>query len=138
MIIPFYNGSAFLERSVSSVLSQTLPADEVIVVNDGSSAPEAEWVRTFCHQRGIKLLDQANGSQAAARNAGVAATKSPYICFLDQNDFFLETPNAVLRAAVPQDDSSFGWAYADLHQADVSGQRYKTTTVKDRALSVVE
>ncbi len=133
VIIPFYNGSAFLERSVSSVLSQTLPADEVIVVNDGSSAREAEWVRTFCQERGVRLLDQANGGQAAARNAGVAATQSRYICFLDQDDFFLETHNAVLRAAVPEDDSNFGWAYADLHQADVSGQRYKTTTVKDRA-----
>jgi glycosyltransferase involved in cell wall biosynthesis len=133
VVIPFYNGSAFLERSVSSVLSQSLPADEVIVVNDGSSAPEAEWVRRFCQKRGIRLLDQANGGQAAARNAGVAATRSRYICFLDQDDFFLETHNAVLRAAVPEDDSSFGWAYADLHQADVAGQRYKTSTVKDRA-----
>jgi glycosyltransferase involved in cell wall biosynthesis len=133
VIIPFYNGSAFLERSVSSVLRQTLRADELVIVNDGSSVEEAAWVRGFCQERGIRLLDQANGGQAAARNAGVAATQSRYICFLDQDDFFLESHNAILRAAVAEDDTAFGWAYADLHQADVAGQRYKTTTVKDRA-----
>lgn len=133
VIIPFYNGSAFLERSVSSVISQTLHADEIVIVNDGSSAAETEWVRAFCRERGIKLLNQANGGQGSARNAGVAATHSPYICFLDQDDFFLDTHNAVLRAAITENDSRFGWAYADLHQADVAGQIYKTSTVKERA-----
>ena len=133
VIIPFYNGSAFLERSVSSALSQTLESDEIVVVNDGSSVAETEWVRAFCKQHGIKLLEQANGGQGSARNAGVAATHSPYICFLDQDDFFLDTHNEVLRAAIVQDDKRFGWAYADLYQADVAGQIYKTSTVKDRA-----
>ena len=133
VIIPFYNGSAFLERSVSSALSQTLKSDEIVVVNDGSSVAETEWVRAFCKQRGINLLEQANGGQGSARNAGVAATHSPYICFLDQDDFFLDTHHAVLHAAIAKNDIRFGWAYADLIQANAAGLIYKTTTVKDRA-----
>ncbi|PZQ97042.1 MAG: glycosyltransferase family 2 protein [Cereibacter sphaeroides] len=133
VIIPFYNGSAFLERSLASVLDQSLQADEIIVVNDGSRPEETEWLHKHCEKRGVAVLDKENGGQGSARNAGVAAAKSPYICFLDQDDFFLEHHNRILRDAVPADDQRFGWVYADLYQADAAGQVYKTETVKDRA-----
>lgn len=131
VVIPFYNGSGFLERSVESVRNQTLPADELIVVNDGSTAAETHWLHDFCTAKNIAFLDRANGGQGAARNAGVAATRAPYICFLDQDDFFLEHHNATLRAAVPDEDPRFGWIYADLMQANEAGQIYKTKIIRD-------
>jgi glycosyltransferase involved in cell wall biosynthesis len=131
VIIPFYNGSAFLERAIDSVRAQTLPADELIVVNDGSRAEETKWLHDFCQAQGIVFLDRENGGQGAARNAGVAATKAPYICFLDQDDFYLEHHNATLRAAVPDDDPRFGWVYADLMQGNEEGQIYKTKIIRD-------
>jgi glycosyltransferase involved in cell wall biosynthesis len=133
VIIPFYNGSAFLARSVASVKAQTLQPDEIVIVNDGSSAAETEWVHAFCEAQGLRVLDKPNGGQGSARNAGVAATSAPYICFLDQDDFFLSHHHATLRAGVPEDDPRFGWVYADLIQANGAGQVYKTATVKDKA-----
>lgn len=133
IIIPFYDGSAFLERAVASATAQTLPADELVVVNDGSCASESAWVQAFCTQHGIRLLNQENAGQGAARNAGVAATRAPFICFLDQDDFFLDQHNAILRAAVVPDDRRFGWAYGDVCRADVAGQVSGGFTVKDAA-----
>lgn len=133
VIIPFYNGSSFLERSVASVKSQTLQPDEILIVNDGSSPAETEWLHAFCADQGLQVLDKPNGGQGSARNAGVAATSAPYICFLDQDDFYLNHHHATLRAAVPEDDPRFGWVYADLIQANVAGSVYKTATVKDKA-----
>jgi glycosyltransferase involved in cell wall biosynthesis len=133
VVIPFYNGSAFLERAVESVQNQTLRADELIVVNDGSTTAETNWLHDFCKARNVVFIDQVNGGQGAARNAGVSATQSPYVCFLDQDDFFLEHHNATLRAAVPDEDPRFGWVYADLMQASEEGQIYKTKMIQDHS-----
>lgn len=131
VIIPFYNGSAFLARAVDSVLNQTMPADELVIVNDGSSFEETKWLHDFCKARSITFIDQENGGQGAARNTGVSATQAPYICFLDQDDFFLEHHNATLRDGVTQDDPRFGWVYADLMQGNEKGQIYKTKIIRD-------
>lgn len=132
VVIPYYNGSKYIERSVRSVLRQTNPPAEFVVVNDGSKAEEADFLHKLSKQLGFDVLDKENGGQGSARNAGVAATKSPYICLLDQDDYFLPNHIETLRAAV-DDDERFGWAYADLVEADGTGQIIRLSMIKEHS-----
>ncbi|MDR2990785.1 MAG: glycosyltransferase family 2 protein [Burkholderiaceae bacterium] len=127
VIIPFYNGSAFIERALRSVYAQSAPAAEVVVVNDGSTPEERAFLQQIQLQYGFTLIDQTNGGQGAARNAGVAASSAPYICFLDQDDFYLEHHTRLLVKAIPRDEPRWGYVYADLWEADGEGMIVRNT-----------
>ena len=129
VVIPFFDGSKFIRRAVDSVLSQTKPPAEFVVVNDGSKPEEAAFLQALAEELHFTVLDKENGGQGSARNAGVAATSSPFVCFLDQDDLFLPDHIEVLRNAVSP-DSRFGWAYADLMEADGDAQVVRTSVVK--------
>jgi glycosyltransferase involved in cell wall biosynthesis len=130
-VIPFYNGSAFIERALRSIHAQSLPIAEVVVVNDGSRDDEREFLHRIQPQYGFTLIDQPNGGQGAARNAGVAASSAPYICFLDQDDFWLEHHLQILVDAIPPNDPRLGYVYGDLWEADGAGNIVRHGMVKD-------
>ena len=133
VIIPFYNGADFIERSVSSVFAQTVAPSEVIVVNDGSRADERERLQALQAHYPFRIVDKDNGGQGSARNAGVAACQAPCLCFLDQDDFYLPNHIEILLGAVPRDDLLFGFVYGDLYEADVDGNVIRTQLVKQHA-----
>ena len=101
VIMPVY-AAEFVGDAVASVLAQTRPADEVIVVDDGS--PDGAAIDHVVARVGarVKLLRQENAGAAAARNAGLMAATSEWIAFLDADDQwrpdFLERQMAFLRA----------------------------------------
>ncbi|MEN3931043.1 glycosyltransferase family A protein [Microvirga sp. W0021] len=130
-IIPYYNGSKTIEQAVQSALGQTVVPDELIVVNDGSRKEEADFLHKLAKKLKFRVIDQENGGQGAARNAGVAASKSDYVCFLDQDDFYLKNHNELLLGAIPDDDPHFGWAYGDVCEADGNGNLISTSMIKD-------
>lgn len=88
VIIPFYNRIDYLMDAVNSVLQQTHPNIELIVVNDGSTEDISSVVE-LCKKRGIKLLHQDNYGAGAARNLGIDNATGEYIAFLDSDDMFL-------------------------------------------------
>ena len=133
VVIPFYNGADFIERAVRSVFDQSIPADEVIVVNDGSRAEERAALAELASRYPFRVVDKENGGQGSARNAGVAASSSDYICFLDQDDFYLPNHIEVLASSIPRGDRLFGFVYADLYEADAHGNVIRTGVVKDHA-----
>ncbi len=133
VIIPFYNGADFIERSVRSVFEQSVPANEVIVVNDGSRTEERAALDALAARYPFRILDKENGGQGSARNAGVAASTSEYICFLDQDDFYLPNHIETLVSSIPPDDRLFGYIYADLYEADGDGNVIRTGVIKDHA-----
>ncbi len=119
VVIPFYNGSTFLRDAIASVRAQTLPAREIIVVNDGSSAHERRWLETLAQDEDIVLISQENTGQGGARNAGVKIARGTHICFLDQDDAFLPDHNKVLVDHWRQSLASMpdlGWVFADVAQ----------------------
>ena len=106
VIIPTFNRAHRVARAIASVLFQTTADYEIIVVDDGSTDETSTALRRFqSHIRIITLPHQMGVS--AARNAGVTSTASPFIAFLDSDDywlpeklsaqlyFFLENPGAV-------------------------------------------
>ena len=88
-VIPAYNSEATLGRALDSVLAQTRPADEIIVVDDASTDGTASLARSYA-DRGVRLLSlpERRGA-AAARNAGIGAAKGDWIAFLDADDEWL-------------------------------------------------
>ncbi|HFQ90111.1 MAG TPA: glycosyltransferase family 2 protein, partial [Desulfobulbus sp.] len=90
VIIPTWNRVGFLEKAIGSVLAQTRPCDELIVVDDGSSDGTADLVRTMASIAGreINYIFQENRGAAAARNRGIAAASGELLCFLDSDDWW--------------------------------------------------
>jgi glycosyltransferase involved in cell wall biosynthesis len=86
VVIPSYNRAHTLQRALKSVLNQTSPADEIIVVDDGSTDHSATLMQQFPT---IKLIQQENKGVSAARNTGIRATTHEWIALLDSDDEWL-------------------------------------------------
>jgi glycosyltransferase involved in cell wall biosynthesis len=84
IVIPAYNAAATLAEALRSVLAQTLPPMEIIVVNDGSTDDTAEVLRQFGDK--VKTLHQENSGLAATRRAGIAAARGDLIALFDADD----------------------------------------------------
>jgi len=96
VVIPTYNRSHTIMRAINSVLSQTYPAFEIIVVDDGSTDGTKELLQAhgFC-KKGTKELEkkyliQENGGVSSARNLGIKNAKGDFIAFLDSDDAWSE------------------------------------------------
>lgn len=85
VIIPLYNKENEIQRAIRSVLAQTIPDFEVIVVNDGSTDNSLEQAQKIADPR-VRIISQENQGVSSARNNGVAKAKSQWIAFLDADD----------------------------------------------------
>ena len=89
VIMPLYNKAPYVEKAIRSVLEQTYPHYELIVINDGSTDNSAEIAEKLLE--GVvnaKFINQQNSGVAITRNNGVALAKGEYICFLDADDWW--------------------------------------------------
>lgn len=89
VVIPAYNAATTIAAALDSVFAQTVPATQVIVVDDGS--PDGERLASVLARYGdrVRLLRQANAGPAAARNTGARLCESEWIAFLDADDSWL-------------------------------------------------
>ncbi|MES9846080.1 MAG: glycosyltransferase family A protein [Candidatus Sedimenticola sp. PURPLELP] len=87
VVIPTHNRATVLERALASVLTQTHPAMEVIVVDDGSE----DRTRELLAQKfpSVRYLHQPNQGVSSARNLGIANARGDWIAFLDSDDEWL-------------------------------------------------
>src|SRR5690242_71279 len=92
VVIPSYNGARYLGEAIESVLAQTHPSVETIVVDDGSVDGTTALVSSYGDRvRGIR---QENRGLAAARNSGIRAAAGTYVAFLDHDDRYLPEKTA--------------------------------------------
>ncbi len=90
IVMPAYNAEKRIAESIRSVLDQTYPNWELIVVDDGSTDRTADVVRGFVSSDSrIKYIFQPNGGQASARNTGVRNSGGDLTAFLDADDLWL-------------------------------------------------
>lgn len=90
MVVPAYNAEAILPETLHSILGQTYPHMEVIVVDDGSTDKTAEIVHSMAvSDHRLHLLRQRNAGVAAARNRGIEAAKGEFIAPIDADDIWL-------------------------------------------------
>lgn len=88
IILPVFNGEAFIRRTIESVCKQELQEWELIIVNDGSTDRSEDIISYFCTlDSRITKISQENKGLSAARNAGYYKARGTYIVFLDADDF---------------------------------------------------
>lgn len=118
VVIPCYNYGHFIDDAVDSVLAQTLPDFDIIVVNDGSTDPDTVSKLSNYSKPKCRVLHSENKGPAAARNLGISASQAQYILPLDADDRiaprYLELARAALEA-----DADLGIVYC---QAEYFGR----------------
>ena len=122
-VIPLYNGAEFIEEAIRSVLAQTEPVDELIVVNDGSKDNGPEIVNSLSASYPIMFLHQANSGQSSARNAAIRHTSCTHIAFLDQDDVWYKNHIEMLKSQFLEDNvHNLAVSYGNLDQIDKAGR----------------
>ncbi len=90
VIIPVYNSGQYVLETIHSILNQTYPVYEIIVVNDGSTDTTRQVVESIKNDFSqIILLNQENSGPAAARNNGIKNATGEYIAFCDADDLWV-------------------------------------------------
>jgi glycosyltransferase involved in cell wall biosynthesis len=107
-VVPCYNGEAFLAEAIESILRQTRPVQEIIIVDDCSTDASPEIARRYP----VRLVrTPRNSGEAAARNLGIREARSDLIAWLDADDYWephhIETVGGLLER-YPQASVAFG------------------------------
>ena len=112
VVIPAYNAEGHISRAIESVLKQSRPADEIIVVDDGSTDTTGAIVRGYGEK--IRYIHQENGGAGQARNRGVEAAQSEWIAFLDADDEWpIEKLDLQISHLIRHPD--LVWAYGNIY-----------------------
>jgi glycosyltransferase involved in cell wall biosynthesis len=109
VIVPVYNGNRYLAAALDSVLGQSRPPTEVLVIDDGSSDPPDVALAAYGSRVGLRR--KKHGGPASARNHGIQHAASEFLAFIDQDDLW--TADKLARqlgrfAAEPGLDLCFG------------------------------
>lgn len=105
-----HNYGPFLEECIESVLNQTVPATEIVVVDDASTDNTAEIVASFAKE-GVKYLHVEFRNVHKTRHAGLEATTSPILCFLDADDIL--SPDYLEQGLAKFSDDRIAVVYSD-------------------------
>ena len=99
IIIPVFNGSRTLQRCLKSVLKQTYPDIEIIVVDDGSTDKSRNLAVSLLRKANKKkiITSSKNKGIELARKKGISNSHGDYIAFLDQDDYFLTSAVLTFR-----------------------------------------
>ena len=100
VIVPVFNGERYLENCIKSILEQTLPVSQIIIINDGSTDGTAEICKRLEKQHEcITVIHMNDEGVSAARNAGLKVARGEYITFVDADDrLFPETLEELCKA----------------------------------------
>ena len=109
VVMPCYNGAQFIAQALDSALAQTHRPVEILVVDDGSKDNSAELVNDYIQRfpdRGLRLIQQPNAGEPAARNTGIFASTGTWVAQLDTDDWWepqkLEMQLAAAKEAGPE------------------------------------
>jgi glycosyltransferase involved in cell wall biosynthesis len=120
IITPSYNQAAFLEQTICSILGQSYPRIEYMLVDGGSSDGSVEIIQRYAHRLAWWVSERDSG-QAEAINKGLRRASGEIVAWLNSDDLYL--PGAVAQAvAAFQADPSLGLVYGDAITIDAHGK----------------
>lgn len=145
VIIPAYNAEAFIEKTLNSVLQQTYPHLEILVVDDGSKDCTAAIVESFCQRDSrIKFFRQQNRGVAAARNLAIQNSTGKYVAPVDSDDIWypakVEKQVAAMEAGGEKVAVVYTWSvsideYGNIMDAgpkwDLEGEVYQALVLRN-------
>lgn len=114
IIVPVYNGGAFIEECLHNLCSIDLPLKEVIVINDGSTDGSPTIVEHYIAAHtgcAIRLINQQNAGVSEARNKGLDAAQYGWITFVDADDLLVERLCDVLNQLVNVDADIYRFGF---------------------------
>ena len=119
--MPVYNRRDLVTSSADSVLQQTYPDVELVMINDGSTDGSAEVLDNYAIRAPdrVTVIHQKNTGQVVARNNGIAAAKGQYIAFLDSDDTW---EHDKLEKQIPLFQDGVGLVYSGIYEVDESGE----------------
>lgn len=87
VLLPVYNAAPYLKETLESLLGQTRPADQIVIVNDGSTDHSLELLEKYQRAESrIQLISQENGGVSSARNLGLSVCEGDYVALMDADD----------------------------------------------------
>ncbi len=130
IMMPVYNAERYIAQAIESVLAQSYPHWELIIVDDGSTDRSGQIARQYNDKR-IRVFYQENAGEAAARNHALAQMRGELVAFIDADDFYL--PNhleLIVRYLVdhPRRDG----VYTDGYHCDEEGRQLKSLSSRRR------
>jgi len=121
VIIATYNMGGYLTQAVESVLAQSYPELELLIVDDGSTDDTPDIVRQWQSDPRVRVLRQPNAGQARAKNAGVRLSRGAFVAFLDADDVWLPDK---LASQMPlfEGRPDVGVVYSEYEKMDGAGR----------------
>lgn len=111
VIIPNFNYGRFLKKTIDSVLEQTYPHIEIIVIDNGSTDNSREILERYGDR--ITIIFQTNLGQAVARNIGISSASGDFIALLDADDYWEPSK---LEKQLERVDKDFQFIYTGFRQ----------------------
>ncbi|HWQ72589.1 MAG TPA: glycosyltransferase [Desulfitobacteriaceae bacterium] len=119
VIIPTYNHESYIREAVGSVLGQTYPNIEILVVDDGSTDQTKKVLAPYLSK--INYIYKANGGTASALNTGIAGATGRYISWLSADDVF--RPQKIARQVAKMESGpDLGFIYSSFAVIDALGR----------------
>jgi len=125
VVLPAYNAEAFLAEAMQSVLEQSEPDLELIVIDDGSTDRTAVIANAIVDPRVRVISTTPSGRPAVPRNLGIRLSRAPWIAFLDADDAWPPSKLAVFREASAQYPDA-GLYFSNGFLTDREGQSCRT------------
>ena len=122
-VVPVYNVENYIKDCLDSIVGQTVPFDEVILVNDGSTDDSRRICEAYCENYTyFQMANQENQGPSAARNAGIRLAAGDYIVFIDSDD--MVRADMALRLGEILDGSRYDAVFynADVCYGDRAGE----------------
>lgn len=125
VIMPVYNVENYIEKSLESVMNQTLKDIELIIVNDGSTDNSKSIIEKYLKKyKSIIYLEKENGGLSSARNYGMNYATGEYVAFLDSDDYvelqmYEEMYNIAKKENADMVECDFIWEYPNKTRNDI-------------------
>jgi glycosyltransferase involved in cell wall biosynthesis len=124
VVLTTYNGATrgFLGEAIDSVLAQSDPDFELLIVDDGSTDGTEEFCRAYSADQRVRYIKKTNGGIASARNAGIREARAELICFLDDDDVWVPEKLALQKKAYVATSPRPALVYSAIEVTDERGK----------------
>ncbi|MBE0369274.1 glycosyltransferase family 2 protein [Pseudoalteromonas aurantia] len=137
VLMPCYNASGFLEKSIKSVISQSYGNIELLCVDDGSTDNTLDILNSLSskHEQ-IKVFTKENGGASSARNLALKHANGDYICMVDADDALVNDAIELLLKAIIQADADAGLFDLYYWDGDLNENKFKQVPIKGSVTGV--